>query len=664
MPITSFDILERSPYQNGVDFAPYGSYERIDASLKFNIDPLNEANQGIADLSLAPRDSSGQVRFRSDLVLITPSDPDIGNGCLIIDVVNRGQPLTPRLNRAIQADAREIPPGDGFLFRHGYSIAAVGWQWDVLPEIGLGLDAPVAEKDGQPITGQVMVEFRPDRRERTRLLANIHLANRVHKAHPAIDIHEQGARLLVRDYEDGEVTEIPRSAWQFARETPNGDVPSTEHITLDSGFEPGRIYHVIYTTSHAPVVGVGMLALRESASFLRVPSAQNPRSRGFERTIAFGVSQTGRLLRTLLYFGLNISEDGEQAFDGMLVHVAGGRLGEFNHRFAQPSVQPQPGFGHLPPFSDESTTDPFTGKAEGLLNRVRSLGVTPRIVYTPSSAEYWRGDGSLAHIDARGEHDLPEAPETRTYHLAGTQHGAGSLPLRNDLGSGGTKGRYYYNVVDYTPLQRAALLNLDAWVAKGIEPPPSRHPRVDDGTAVSPHTTLPVFKSLGLNTPDPNKLWRIRTLDLGPDADQRVGTYPPIEGETYTSLVSAIDTDGNEVAGVRLPDLTVPVGSHIPWNLRHPSIGSPEQIISMLGSTIFFAPTREARHLSNDPRPSIEERYPSRESYLEQVRKEAQILVNQRYLLAEDMDLVIHSCAERYDTSVVVPDIIPRNSPH
>lgn len=210
-----------------------------------------------------------------------------------------------------------------------------------------------------------MVEFRPDVRERTRLLAN-----RVHRPYPALDLNQPDARLLVRNYEDDEPTELPRASWRFSKETPEGDLPSAEHITLDGGFEPGRIYHVIYTTDRAPVVGVGMLALRELASYLKRPSGNVLLRGGLDRAIAFGVShQTGRLLRTMLRFGLNVAEDGSQAFDGMFIHVAGGRMGEFNHRFAQPSVQPQPGFGHLPPFTDEPSTDPYSGPSEGLLSR-------------------------------------------------------------------------------------------------------------------------------------------------------------------------------------------------------------------------------------------------------------------------------------------------------
>jgi hypothetical protein len=110
-----------------------------------------------------------------------------------------------------------------------------------------------------------------------------------------------------------------------------------------------------------------------------------------------------------------------------------------------------------------------------------------------------------------------------------------------------------------------------------------------------------------------------------------------------------VDADGNEVAGLRLPDLTVPVGTHTGWNLRAPETGAPEQVVPMQGFTRFFASTRSQREATGDPRPSLEERYESRESYLQRVRAEAERLVGERYVLAEDVERIIASAAERYD---------------
>ena len=646
MPVAAIDITSRRPYAAGQTFGDTGAYERIDGAITFAVDPASAVNTPIVDLRLAPTDEDGNVCFRSEFSLLLPADPTAGNRRLLVDVVNRGNA------RAIHAfnitspdDDPTDPVGDGFLMRHGYALASIGWQWDVPPDPNLlHLDAPRALIDGQPIRGQAAIEIRPHVPERTRLLAN-----RIHTPYPAAGLEQPAARLLVRDWEDGPDTELPRSAWRFARETEDGVEPSLSHIHLESGFEPGRIYQLVYEAEGAPVVGTGLLAIREIASFLRAPSDLNP-TEGFDRVYAYGISQTGRMLRHLIHLGLNLDEAGAIAFDGLLPHVAGGRRGEFNHRFAQPSQQSLPGFGQLFPFADEPTVDPYSERTEGLFDRIRSLDAAPKVIYTNSGAEYWRGDGSLVHIDPAGTEDVAPAPETRVYHLAGTQHVAGAMPPSTATGGDGARPRYPTNIVDYRPLLRAALTNLDAWVSEATEPPPSRHPRLDDDTAVPRAAALASLPQIpGFDRPDPDRLWVIRTTDLGPDAASGIGAYPVVEGETYPALVSALDEDGNELAGIRLPDLTVPVATNLPWNLRDPESGAPEQIVPMIGSSHLFPATEAARATTNDPRASLEQRYPTRDAYLEQVRAAARALVDARYLLEEDIAVLLDNAAARYD---------------
>ncbi len=200
----------------------------------------------------------------------------------------------------------------------------------------------------------------------------------------------------------------------------------------------------------------------------------------------------------------------------------------------------------------------------------------------------------------------------------------------------------------------AALINLDRWVSEGVEPP-SCHPRLQDGTAVTRQTVLEAFANSNcipdLATPDPDRLWVVREVDLGPGAKRGIRQYPVIEGRIYPCDVSALDRDGNEIAGIRLPDLTVPLGTHTGWNMRHPETGAPEQQMALQGFSMFFAPTRSDREASSDPQPSLEARYASRETYLGQLRQAAQQLVDDGYILEEDMDLIVTACAERYDAA-------------
>jgi hypothetical protein len=621
-------------------------YDRVDGVLHVAVGPTNAANAPIVDLDRAPRDAPGLVHFAADLTLLRPLDG--GSGRLLVDVVNRGRRTALKsLNRAAgEAEPKpEIDPGDGFLMRGGWTIAFCAWQWDVIPSSSLlGLDAPHAlGPDGQPIQGQVCVQFQPNAPSRQQLLAD-----RVHRPYTAADLEDPSATLTVRDWQDGPRTTIARERWRFARDENAGPVADASHVWLADGFEPGRYYELLYRTSVCPVVGTGLLAIRECASFLRYGSAAegNPCAGEIERAHAFGVSQSGRFLRTYLYHGLNLDEAGRQAYDGLLIHVAGARRGEFNHRFAQPSVQHTRGFGHLMPFAGDEQTDPITGRRDGLLSRQRGRGGMPRVFSTNSSAEYWRGDCSLIHTDLTGTRDVAPPSEERIYHFASTQHGAGALPLHRVNPNDGSAGVNDFNLLDYSPLLRAALEHLDRWVATGEEPPPSCFPRIADGTAVPMTAALAPFRRiLGATVPDPDRLPNIRRVDLGPEAGQGVGRFPATLGDVYPCLVPAVDADGNDVAGLRLPEQAVPLATFAGWNPRDPATGGEGLIIPMQGSTLPFAATRADRERAGDPRPSVEERYRDREDYLARVRAEADRLVAARYLLADDVSIVLDNAS-------------------
>ena len=185
--------------------------------------------------------------------------------------------------------------------------------------------------------------------------------------------------LYVRDYEDGDGRDRPRERLGFARETSSGGVTASTRARLhEGGFEPGKVYEVVYTAD-------GRARRRRRAAgdarlhaFLRHGSAGCNPPAGFERAYGFGVSQSGRFLRHFLYLGLNLDEDGPQVFDGLLPHVAGGRRGEFNHRFAQPSDQSTPASATCcrSPTTRRSTR--YSERRDGLLRQLRALGGVPK----------------------------------------------------------------------------------------------------------------------------------------------------------------------------------------------------------------------------------------------------------------------------------------------
>jgi hypothetical protein len=408
---------------------------------------------------------------------------------------------------------------------------------------------------------------------------------------------------------------------------------------MDGGFTPGALYDVVYRSSDSPVVGLGFLAIRDTAAWLRwAPAASgNPLAGSVERAYLFGVSQSGRFLRNMLYLGLDEDEQGRMVFDAVMPHVAGGRRGEFNLRFGQPSLNAQQGAGSLPPFLYDE-----------LLARAVKRGRVPKIVATNTSAEYWRGDCSLIHTDSEGRRDAELPDFARTYFFAGTQHGAGALPPLAEDPNTGSRGLQRFNINDYGPLLRAALVNLDRWASAGVEPPASAYPRLADGTAVMAESLAESFGKIpGVRFPD--RIARPLHLDLGPDIERGIAAYPPKAGAPYRTYVSAVDADCNEVAGIRSPEVAAPLATLAGWNPRHPDQGSPGDLMAMMGSTLPFARTRAERDKSGDPRKSIEERYGSRAAYLEKVREVTQKLVAARHVLVEDVESIVERAGKVWD---------------
>jgi hypothetical protein len=541
-----------------------------------------------------------------------------------------------------------MEPGNGFLMRQGYTVLWVGWQDDVPTTPGLiRIQVPQAiDASGQPLSGKIAVTFQPDVRVHVQLLSD-----RLHRPHPAKDLNDRDATLTVQDHEDAPPQTIPRQQWSFARLEDDRVVPDTSHIYLASGFLPGKVYQVVYTTAGAPVIGLGLLAARDMVSFLRYSSAHegNPCAGYIQYAYSFGRSQSGRFLRHFLYLGLNEDEQERTVLDGLIPLVAGGGRGEFNQRFGQPSNSNKYSVKNLFPFHDTTQTDPEIGRTDGLLARLAARGKVPKVFFINTSAEYWNGHAALIHTDLDGKRDLAASESVRVYHLTGTQHTPGNLLLTDTGTADESRGQQRPNSVDYRPLLRAALVNLDRWVSAGQAPPPSLHPRLDDGTAVPPAHTAATFQAIP-GVQFPAHLRSIARLDFGPEVDKGTAMLlPPKVGKPYPSLVSAVDEDGNELAGIRLPDISVPLATYTGWNLRHPDIGGLGQTLSLLGSTIPFLATQAERQASGDPRAAIEERYVSKEDYLGRVKQVAEALVAQGYLLAEDLPTVAEQAAQRYD---------------
>jgi len=643
MAVTRFEIDRREPVLGGAGFGAAGPYEKIIGTLHLAVDPSARVHESITDLALAPRNAQGHVECSADFALLRPLGG--GNRRLLLDVPNRGRKIalgmfnsTPRSN---DPTTRE-DFGNGFLMRHGYTVAWVGWQPDVPRQDGL-MALTVPRVTG--VSGRIRCEFRPNTPA-----ASLPLADRYHIPHPVARPDDPEHELTVRAHTGAPEMPVPRSAWRFARVENGKLVADPSHVALDGGFEPGKIYDCYYRAVDPPVVGLGFVAVRDAAAFLRFGTAPgNPCASQLDRAYVFGVSQSGRFLRHLLYLGLDEDETGRAVFDAVIPHVAGARRGEFNCRFGQPSLNALHSIGCLFPFTDVEQEDPVTGQRGSLLERLYRRGGVPKIFTINGSAEYWRGDGSLVHTDGAGQRDVDPPADVRMYLFAGTQHTPGAIPPPPADANTGGRGRHLFSPVDYSPLLRAALVNLNRWVGEGVEPPPSMVPRLADGTAVPAEQTRGVFSSIpGASFPE--RIPHSVRLDFGPEVERGiVSSLPPKVGAPFVSFVSAVDGDGNEVAGIRPIEIRVPLATFTGWNPRHPDQGAPGDLMAMMGSTFPLAWTAEERARTRDPRSSITERYGDRDGYLARVRREAEDMVAARFLLAEDIEAVVERAGALWD---------------
>ncbi|MBV8084349.1 MAG: hypothetical protein JO247_05995 [Chloroflexi bacterium] len=263
-----------------------------------------------------------------------------------------------------------------------------------------------------------------------------------------------------------------------------------------------------------------------------------------------------------------------------------------------------------------------------------------------SSAAVVHVSAAIAHLTADGSADAPVPANVRIYHWAGTQHAPSDLPTVPD-----PRGAYFPNTADYKPFIRAAVDNMAAWITKDAQPPASCYPRVADGTLVTRsevRARLPRLPGPGLPA---RKHQAVRSGDGGFDAEPGDSAAP--------DLIPAIDADANEVAGLRLPDVSVPLATYTAWNPRRPETGAPELLVRALGATIPFAPTAEERAQRDDPRPSIAERYASKQQFLDKVRAAAEELVEQRYMLAGDVAALVEASAQRWDDFMALERALP-----
>ncbi len=633
-------VTKESPTFGGYAFKGVGQYEKLVGKAYGELDPNDPKNAGIVDIKLAPRNARGRVEYAVDFYILKPVDLSKGNHKVMYEPPNRGRKTHASLNRGAGGN----DPGSTtnpqelanlFLPPRGYTMVWSGWDFSAGTDNSddvTTITLPVAKNaDGSPITG-------PSYEYIVSGAASYELN------YPAATLDQSKATLTHRVRLDDVPQVVPASGWAY-------DAAGTTIHLMPQGakFTQGDIYEFSYTAKDPTVNGIGFAAVRDFNAFLRYEKADeagtpNPMAGDITRIYTEVQSQPGRMLNDFRTLGFNQAENGRIVFDGMLQWIAAADGINMNSRFSQPgrterNRQDQLYAEGVFPFANQRLKDPISGKTAGRYDACSKTNTCPLAMEIYSANEYWVKGASLFHTDPMGKTDLPDHPMARLYFMSSMQHGTGN---------GTAKGacQQFGNPLDSGPVQRALWEALDQWSTKGVAPPPTSVPRLADGTLVPalpqekvgfpkiPGVTYTGLKSTRYLLNYGPDYYKTGIATINPPVIKPPMFENPANGPIYPTFVPKTDADGNDIAGVRLPDVSAPLATYTGWSLRAGAQAGDG--CEGTGQMIGFARTKAERMATGDPRPSIEERYASADAYAAAAKKAIDDLVERRLMLQED----------------------------
>ncbi len=666
--VVRIEVERTAPYAGGKEFGDSGPFERLDGTVYMEVDPDDPLNAVIVNLDRAPRNERGMVEFSAPFFIVKPVDMARGNGKVLYGINNRGN--------AIELGFQTFPPlpagadsesGDGLFFRLGYTLVDAGWAGDITTTATrLGANLPVAvQADGSPIVSRIRIEYPSDApglldpgAPTTYTLPL--KGNDRFLSYEAADTDTEHSTLTVRDAIDGERRPVPAYGWAFGT-CPSGEASltaSASDICLFDGFDPNRIYELVYPATGPWVMGLGYAVTRDIASFLRYQTADdagtpNPLAAtadavGIRRVYGLGISSTGMYLRDWLYLGFNEDEAHRRVFDAVRIHIPGTHRLFANVEFSDPNIYSRqdrtPDFTSqsYPPLTYAVTTDPVTNIRDGILKRPAT---DPLVFHVDTSNEFWQMKASLNVHDGHGD-PVPIPDNVRLYLLASHPHGGATGVAAMPTGRGAC-AHVTNSYRSSAPVSRALIVALDAWADRGIEPPPSNYPDVRRGTLATVDEVARTFPAIP-GVAFPTRVNGLNALDFGPTFGSwggRQTVLPPNRGGAYQVLVPTTDRDGHDVAGIRTVDIAAPVGTNTGWNL-YAAGPRGSDLCGLTGSFFPFARTRAEREANGDPRLSLEERYGDHAGFVAAVRRAAGESVARRVLLPEDAEVIVRMAEE------------------
>lgn len=648
--VVKFVVNQTSPVAGGVSFGDVGPYERLDGVAHFEVDPGDALNKVIVNIDKAPRNGRGRVEFSAPFVILKPVDVARGNRKILYGINNRGNLLElPWLTFPSAGMNAALDAHDGLLFRLGYTFVDAGWAGDITTTANptrLGATLPVAERSGgRPIAAPIRIEYNTASGYTLPLKGNTQF-----RTYETADPKASHATLTVRDGMRGAKVRVPADQWAFGR-CPTGRDSLTatrSDICLFDGFKADKVYELVYQAEKPWVMGLAYAVTRDFASFLRTRAADrdgqaNPLAPGgapgVRRVYGLGISSTGMYMREFLYLGFNEDEAHRQVFEAVRIMIPGTHRLFANVEFADPNVYSRQDqhadflSSSVAPLTYAITTDPISGVRDGILKRPAT---DPLVFHVDSANEFWQMKASLNAHDGKRQ-PVPTPDRVRFYFAASHSHigasGVGATPT-----AAGTCAFPMNGALSFNTLLRALVVAMDEWADKGIAPPASRYPRLEDGTLITREDAAKSFPRIP-GASFPTTLNELSLLDYGKDfkgTGGRLTRVPPRTRAVYPTLVPSVDADGLDMGGIRTVDIAVPVGTNTGWNLRAPGPRGAN-LCGLNGSFFPFARTKAERAKGTDPRPSLEERYGDHAGFVRAVEDAARTLVDQRFLLKDDV---------------------------
>ncbi|NKB34931.1 MAG: hypothetical protein GKR91_17685 [Pseudomonadales bacterium] len=611
---------------SAVDF----TYTAIQGVVYFTLDPADPANSEVTDLQYAPTNSQGLVEYSADFKLVVPDD-SIANGGLLYMVNNRGRGSTPPEN-SLQDPLAGL----------GYTYLLTGWINEITERPGgLRLHAPIVGSAQDRITGEVRYELSVNSPAN-----DVNIAGGGHLAYEPTQSGLENASLSERLYQTDPRLPIERSQFDLLVKDSANSNQKEITLSVDGGFKPGFIYELMYEAQNPVLAGAGMSGIRDLVSLIRYGGQGSEQLDqleipDIEHTVAYGFSQSGRLLRQYMYDGFNADLDQRQVFDGVVPFIAGGGYGMFNNRFAMPTRTNGQHSNYLFPndlfpFTYGDSTDPFTGNTDGILNKARASNTVPKVMHIQTSNEYWIRAGSLPHTNPEGTEDAPLPEEVRFYTIGGSQHGSG-----NGIPRPASSGQLPPNPGMWNPIGMSLVASMYDWVADGTEPPTSRYPRIEDDSLVASHVDDRINRAAWnrLNSiAHPSSMYRPSHNNYGSRwADERIiDQHPTSSDHYYNPLVPATDADNNDLGHSTIlpPATAVPLATFTSWNMRAPDTGAERSLARLAGGYIPYAKDTVTALANRDQRNSIAGLYRSYDDYLEKYEASTDLLIEEGYLLA------------------------------